>query len=176
MVFLSQTVRQSHSNQASMNQLQMHQPQLKQTEAFQPQPVVTSSTLEIGQLHCPIQLCPKNDHCSKSYTTLSNHVIWHRKLLDDPDHHVPETLLAKSVCRFCNTCRASVCPNPQTHQNLVVTDSMPFPSTLMRDTSRMEICQASMEFPKMPKTQRVIFRVLVESSSPKCCLKFVTKS
>ena len=134
MDFLSQTVRQSHSNQASMNQLQMHQPQLKQTEAFQPQPVVTSSTLENGQLHCPVQLCPKNDHCSKSYTTLSNHVIWHRKLLDDPDHHVPETLFAKSVCRLCNTCRASVCPNPQTHQNLVVTDSMPFPSTLMRDT------------------------------------------
>ena len=127
--FLSVTVHQSHSNQAPMSQ-----PQMNQTQAIQSQPVATTPTPEKGLLHCPVQLCPKRDHCYKSYTTtLSNHVNWHCKFLDDPNHHVPETFFAESGRRFCITCRAIACPNPRTHQNHVFTDSMPFPSNIMRD-------------------------------------------
>ena len=123
-------MHQSYSNQAPLTQPQMNQPQ-----AIQSKPVATSPTPETGLLHCPVQICPKRDHCYKSYTTLSNHVNWHCKFLDDPDHHVPETFFAESGHRFCITCRAIVCPNPRTHQNHVFTDSIPFPSNLLQDKS-----------------------------------------
>ena len=173
-------MHQSYSNQAPLTQ-----PQMNQTQAIQSKPVATYPTPEKGLLPSPVQLCPKRDHCYKSYTTLANHVNWHCKFLDDLEtimfqkHSVPS-----QVVDFASLA-AQLFVQTREHTKTTFSQTQcPFPAIYCKTrlptkqllASQMVICQASMKFSKMPKIQLVIFHGLVESNSPKRYLKFVTKS
>ena len=73
---------------------------MKQPQMIQPKSFATSPTTGKGPATTSRSDLPKRNHCYERYATLSNHVIWHCKFLDDPDHFVPETFCVEPGRRF----------------------------------------------------------------------------